>query len=230
MPRSRNTQAGFTIIELMISTAVFATILLVVLTAVTQIGRMYYKGITTAKTQEVTRGLVDRISQEIQFAGPSTTPVSGVGPSTGNGLLCLGSSRYFFVANKVVGPTTHAVWYDNLGTGCTAANVAATADSANMSAAAPITYLPPTKGGELLPEGYRLGKLVVTAGGSSLYTVSVRVVYGADDLIESGTAGVYTSPPNAAFVPAKAVCKGSQVGTQFCAVSELTTSVLKRTN
>lgn len=215
-------QRGFTIIELMIATAVFSTILLVVLTAITQIGRMYYKGLTTSQTQEVARTVLDRISQEVQFSGQAGTPITvTAGP---NGLICIGKSRFFFIINKLSHPSQHALWADtdNDNTGCTAVTLnafVANANTANPTAVG-------NNGSELLADGMRIVVLNATTGANNLWAINVKVVFGADDLIEAIDA-TGTTVSQAAF-PQFTVCKGSQIGTQFCAISQLTTTVLKR--
>ena len=225
--RSRySTQKGFTILELMISTAVFSAVLLVILTAVTQIGRMYYKGITTAKTQEVARTVVERVSQEIQFSGASSALISS--NSAVNKAICIGASRFIWKVDVPVTATQHALWVDS-STDCTPNALAAVPNSIDfisLSTANPTPIGVSTYGSELLPNGYRLAKLSISGSGA-LWTVSARVVYGADDLIESvNPANGATDSPR---VPDRTVCKGSQVGTQFCSVSEITTTVLRRT-
>ena len=72
-----------------------------------------------------------------------------------------------------------------------------------------------TNGRELLGNHMRLGTLDITPNGS-LYTIHLRVIYGDNDLL-SDTSDF-----------SKASCVGSIPGSQFCAVSDLTTTVQKR--
>lgn len=217
-------QKGFTIIELMIATAVFSTILLVVLTAVTTIGRMYYKGLTASQTQETARSILDKISQEIQFSGKDAIPV--VGSSGSVNVLCIGNSRYYYAINAPSTSTTLSLFTDT-APGCVtvadATNVASAADAAGYVSIS-------SNGTKLLPDGMRLVAFQVNqvvVGKNDLWTVRVKVVSGADDLIDA------TNPATGAVVsqaanPAWTTCKGAQLGTQFCAISDLTTTVLKR--
>jgi len=204
---------GFTIVELMISTAVFTSILLVVLTAVTQIGRMYYKGIASSRTQEASRTIVDRISQEIQYS-PTTTSPRLTTSGTLN-VLCIGKSRFFYVINQKKTAGTYGLWTDESADGWAGCN----GNVAALSALA----IPTTSPGainprEMLPDNARLVAFDVSPVNvtSPLYTVKARVVYGDDDLIDY-TAGT-----------ANATCKGATAGTQFCGMSELTITVTKR--
>lgn len=207
-PRT-STQKGFTIIELMISTAVFSTILIVVLTAVTQIARIYYKGITTAKTQETARILIDRISQEIQYSPAATIPTY-VTDGTKN-VRCIGNSRFFYVLNQKKTSTNYGLWSDDSAAGSNACTTAT--DLSNLFIP---TGPPAVNFRELLPEKMRIVKFDISGIGN-LYTVTIRVLYGDDDLIDVPGGDVSQS-----------TCKGSTVGTQFCGISELSVTVNKR--
>ena len=50
-------QKGFTVLELMIATTVFSVMLLLTTTGMIQIGKVYYKGLVTAKTQDTVRSI-----------------------------------------------------------------------------------------------------------------------------------------------------------------------------
>jgi hypothetical protein len=83
----------------------------------------------------------------------------------------------------------------------------------------------------------RLAKLSVTeVGSSSLYQIDVRVVYGADDLLCSPNevAGSCTNikamPSGKDYQYPDLQCKPKISGSQFCAASELSSTVEKRIN
>lgn len=217
-------QRGFTIVELMISTAVFSLILIVILTAITQIGRMYYKGITTSKTQETARLIVDRVSQEIQYS-PATYVPTFATTGTKN-VRCIGNTRFFYVLSQKKTSTDYGLWTDNSGAAspvCNDPGASVALDTTAIPTSEPTAVDPR----ELLPQNMRIAKFDITGSGS-LYTVSVRVLYGDDDLMEAvdpATGAVLT--PMADY-PQYYTCKGSTVGTQFCGVSELTVTVNKR--
>ncbi len=211
MKKMHTNQKGMTIVELMISTAVFASILLIILTAITQIGRMYYKGVTNAKTQEVTRSIVDRISQEIQYSpvGQSTLYQT----SGANNLRCVGKSRFFYTINQQNLPGTYGLWTDESATGSSACS-----DATAFSSLGDPTTLGGANARDLLAENMRILKFdIVNNDALGLYTVTVRVAYGDTDLLDQVTDGVSNS-----------FCRGSVAGTQFCSVSELSSTVKKR--
>lgn len=90
-------QNGFTIVELLIATMVFSVVLLLVTFGILQVSRVYYKGVTEANTQNVARGIMDSVSQAIQFSGGavSTTPGSPVaGTSYG---FCVNNQLYSYM-------------------------------------------------------------------------------------------------------------------------------------
>jgi Tfp pilus assembly protein PilW len=203
-PSIRSNETGFTIVELMVSTMVFGVVLLVVTTAILQITRIYYKGITQANTQSTARSVIDMVSQGIQFNGGNVTETPG-----SFNTFCVGSQQYSFVLGKQLvdtapssAQTYHALVVDD-EPGCTSSTAASP-----MNTAA-------TTGRELLQPKMRLSKMSVQNVGTNLYKVTIKVVSGDDDLLDD--PGSET-----------ARCKNLSAGTQFCAVSELTTVVTKR--
>ena len=55
--RTQSSQSGFTIVELMIATLVFAMVLLVITVGVMSFTRAYYRGINQSNTQRVARAV-----------------------------------------------------------------------------------------------------------------------------------------------------------------------------
>jgi prepilin-type N-terminal cleavage/methylation domain-containing protein len=200
-------QAGFTIIELLIATAVFSVILLVCAFALLQIGRTYYKGVTSTKVQETARSIMDDISRGIQFSGDPIAPTSSNPPQTY--MFCVGSQRYSVKTNQQVIDTSpdsarhqgyHALVIDTVA-GCNSGSGSQNLDAQTVS------------GRELVSPNMRLAKLTVTdVGANNLYQINIRVVYGDDEVLDD----TFTN------------CRSERAGTQFCAVSELTTTVQKR--
>jgi prepilin-type N-terminal cleavage/methylation domain-containing protein len=195
---------GFTIIELMIATVVFSVITLVVTMAILQMTRVYYKGITEATTQNTARQIMGSIAQGIQFNGGAVTP-----PNNGSGwyVFCAGNQRYTYRLDTQL-------------TDASAQHVLVQDSVASCDGVTPAPMGNPFSGGlvnptELLAPHMRLLKLDVSSIGINLYKVNVRVAYGDDDLLTS------TTDPNA-------TCVNQMAGTQFCAISELTSVVSKR--
>ncbi len=208
-------QKGFTVTELMIATAVFGLILLVIATAVLQLTRVYYKGVTETKVQATARNLVDSISQAIQFSGQTVTTTNPA-PTVGNSYaFCVGNTQYSYTLGYQLSDapsaaqTYHALVANELP-GCLSSTPAQNVRNASVT------------GREMLEPKMRLSKLEVTSVGGDYYRISVRIAYGDDDLLYSPSG----SPDD--FRSSDVICKSQRVGTQFCSVSEITAAVTKR--
>ncbi len=188
---------GFTIIELLIATAVFSVVLMLVTYGILQIGKSYYKGINATRTQEVARNVIEEISRAIQFSGGQVTNTSPGSPRH----FCVDNNRFSYALDQQVGPNN-------------APNALVVDKQASCTAPLDLNVAPPAGARSLLPTGMRLAKMEVTKQnyGQNLYTVTVRVVYGDTDLLDPAT---------------HSSCR-STAGSQFCAVSELSTTVQKR--
>lgn len=211
--QTSNRRAGFTIVELMIATLVFSLVMILITVGVLSFTKSYYKGVNQSTTQNAARSVLDRITQDIQFSGGMVTSPIGTSGSNGSVGFCIGNKRYSYALGKQLwdegepdaslNQSRHALLVDE-------SNACAGANAQDVQAASG------TLGTELLQRGMRLSKLSVEpAAGAGSYTVSIRVLYGDDDLINNPT-----SPD--------ANCKVSISGSQYCAQSELTTVVQKR--
>lgn len=198
-------QAGFTIVELMIATVVFSFILLMVSLSILELQRIYYKGINSSKTQEAARSIIQDVSQAIQFNGGQII--------RGSDVHCVGNRRYSYaLGNKVEDGAValHGVVVDNPAT-CNPGD-------SNLSASAPNSL-------ELLGNNMRVAKFEVEPQGpNNLYKVSVRVVFGDDDLLEDAVMADGTPGTDGVLDR----CKSDRAGNQYCAVSELSTVVQQR--
>lgn len=230
MRRSRKSQAGFTIIELMIATAVLSTILVLVTAMMIKVGNLYYKGISQARTQDNARAITDELAQHLRLSNGST---SAGGPNYG--AFCIGDTRYTYVLYRKVSaslPTQHVLWRD---TNPTPNLCSAPLPNMNNSTPSP-------GGTELIAPNSRLTAFNIS--GSSPYNISVGVAYGDDDLLCDSAiagdcnfagpglslrmtkvkAGLVTSPPWPQIV-----CKGSTItrnSSSFCSVARLDTAAV----
>ncbi len=202
-------QSGFTIVELLMATAVFSIVLLIVTTGIVKIGQSYYKGLIQNKTQESTRNISEDITRTIQLAsGQKITPDLAV-PNR----FCIGTVRYTAGINEKVG--------DVGAVGLQAEKVPPN----NCSAPAD----PNPR--QLLAKNMRLLRFKVDPADplAQTWKIDIRVAYGDNDLLTHyNKDGV---PNNAATVVADADganCKSGVSGTSFCATSQLNTVVKKR--
>jgi len=192
----RHNRKGFTIIELMIATVVFSLILLVIMGAIIQFGRIYYKGVIQSRTQERARAISEDIAKHIQFGKTVTLP-SAPDPD-GISYFCAGGRGYTFDLRQLREGNDHGL-----------VTTGSCAPYAQMSVQ---TLAPGTT--EMLGERMQLVKLELDDQPGDRYDLTVRVVYGENGDFEGD------DPANA--------CKSILFGGQFCAVSELRTTVTKR--
>lgn len=199
MRRQRISQQGFTIIELMIATAVFSVVLLLCTFAVLSIGRTYYKGVITTRTQETTRAVMEEITDAIRFGGAGV--VSLISHDSVEG-FCIGNSQFTY----------------RLGVQLVASNqVLKRQIPCAGEASKDIIERTGNDIDELLRLRMRLDKLEVkpVPGSAGVYKVVVRVIHGEDDLLTGD--------------PGEQVCIQQRAGSEYCAVSELSTIVERRT-
>lgn len=223
---------GFTIVELMIATSVFALILLLMTFGMLQIGRTYYKGLTSSRTQTAARGIIDQISQGIQFSGGEVTTTEGQDNTDGTTYtFCINNTRYTYILgwevvdsspNSVLHQSRHGLVTDTVASNCNSAGPLND----------PLSALPSSLANgqtELLGPFMRLAKLDIQLDSTkpTLYDITVRVVYGDDDLLCSPNITDDCTNPTSTPNVADAICKPG-AGSQFCAVSQLSTVVEKR--
>lgn len=211
---------GFTIVELMIATAVFSVVLLLCATAIVQIGRLFYKGTIINRTQTTARTAMDDISQSIQF-GTSATPFYREGTQTYRAgtvvakSYCFGSVRYSYapsnlsLGSNITTQSPHILWKDRSSDSlCTPVDVTNSSLSGGvelLGSSMRLALLQPTA--PLKPDG--------TVDVSGIWKVKIVVAYGADIDLFISTSSYQT-------------CIGNNVGGQFCSVSTITTNVIKR--
>ncbi len=209
-------QNGFTIVELMIATVVFSTVMLVITVGVIQFSRIYYTSINRSRTQNVARTIVSQLSQAVQFTGVVITP-STIDSGTGLDYFCAGGKIYTFrTGTQYTGDTASAgapgLYVMPRPSGCSPL-ISAEYDDA--------------RGQQLLGKGMCISRLSLTsaaAAGSQMYNISLTLVYADYDLL-AGTASATSCAP--ASSGATVACKSGE-GSQYCAVSPLNATVQRR--
>lgn len=205
--KNKKQDHGFTIVELMIATLVFSTVLVLLTTGAIYFTNMYYKSVNLSNTQDTARRIADNISRAIQFSGDTFKPPVA---TAGQYAFCIGNRRYtYWQTPQKIDPATgkyHALVTDIPAGTCTATPVG-NFNMATVTGAANTTT-------ELLSRNMRLTGLSVSQTGN-VYTINVGIAYGDDDLLGGTGFGTY--------------CK-SGAGSQYCAVSALYTTVQQRVN
>jgi type II secretory pathway pseudopilin PulG len=223
----RSKQVGFTIVELMVATLVFSVILIVITSGVIHFTASYYKGVHTSETQTTARNIASIIAQNLQYGGGSNVLDRGHLGDTPLAYACIGGANmYTNLGTKLNG--TRGLYLTTNNTVCS-----------NSIASG---------GKELLGSNMRLTNLSIDMTivpnptnpslSSKLYTVGVGVAYGDDDLLcfTSGSKALCSNPAVTDLAVAgvnwktngKGVTCRSGPGSQFCAVSHLTTQVVSR--
>lgn len=230
-------QSGFTIIELLIASTISSAILLVITTGIIQFSKQYYKGLITSSTQNTARMLIDDVTRALQYNGGGVTPLSGSPPQSGG--YCIGGfKRYSYQLNRQVvdvspDPSSHQGYHGLVSDSVTNCNISTApldlaSAPANLASVSPVLSNPR----ELLGKHMRLAKFDIIPAGE-VYTVTIRVVYGDDDVLcspsVSNDCNISTPSAGVASNARDLSCRGN-IGTAYCAVSELTTTVMKRVN
>lgn len=228
-------QRGFTLIELMISIAIFTGVLVIATVATAQIGRMYYKSLIQANAQQATRQLSDLLGQQIRLfdRSPIAFTYSGgsISPITVNDFnfnvdgaryyLCIESARYYITINRQL--KTSPTLTDQVR-GVFIQRQADSNDCATLPSVANRDSLwtdPTVAGGtEMMPYNSRLSymRLNKLNTDNEVWNLDLVVIIGDQDTIEI--------PGN---LLQESRCVGRIIDSQFCATSTLRTAILKRT-
>ncbi|MDB5183074.1 MAG: hypothetical protein JWO47_858 [Candidatus Saccharibacteria bacterium] len=204
----KNKEQGFTILELLISTAVFSVVLLLCATAIVQVGQIYYKGVVTNRIQDTSRKVANDVIGAIQYG--DTNLLHQKVPITGGFAECLGTIRYTYLLSKSVGTGTgqsaHVLWKDRIG-----ASGSCGLNPVNLNA-------PVGQGEELLGPNMRVKDFTINSLTGSTWQVTITVAYGATDDVFNLVGGVYDYGH----------CIPRNTGGQFCAVSSITSYVTER--
>lgn len=218
--RNARQNPGFTIVELMIATTIFAVILIIAQTMFVQIGHLFYRGVSITNTQEV----ADHIYQEVSGNFQTAPGFDGAQDSSAGGYdyYCIGHSRYTYRIDHELDtsqPQTHAadgnfgILKDTLsGTG---SECSAPCDDASPTCVGGVPLNNPVEllGDKMRVEEFDVSQPVPT---SNLFNVSIVLAYGDSDTL------TYTSPGDLSTV----TCKSSY-NNNFCAVSKVQTAVYK---
>jgi len=224
--------SGFTIVELLIATLVFALMIVVMTASILGITNDFFKGTTTADTQNTARNIVNDITEAVQYNAGGVLPVTTAADGTQG--YCIGNDTLY----------SYLLGYE-VNTNLSNANTSWTVlqsphglvESQNTQCSNPATTnlkaqtLTTTAGlasgsKELLSNNMRLLSFGITPvgtcgfslGQSCLYKISIAVIAG-------NTAQLTPTPPP--LPNSNTVCNLGN-GSEFCAWEQLTTIVQKR--
>jgi prepilin-type N-terminal cleavage/methylation domain-containing protein len=211
---NKNIEAGFTIIELMIALTALSLILVMSTVIMMRLGDIYTKGVTMANLQNNTRNLSGDIASALQFsANDLKCKPEGCGAGTTK-VQCIGATRYTYILNEPLGFDSsneeehkHVLWRDTMSnsTEC---------NPLDLNDDIPSDDVSNNDGAELLQEHVRLSRFSIdeVPDESGTFRIEIWTAYGDDDL-------VLESPELA--------CRSDR-GSDFCALSKISTTVIKR--
>lgn len=202
---------GFTIIELLIATTIFSIILLVATTGIIRIGNLYYKNITSSRTQDAIRAINSELTSTLQF-GNNNKSVEQTNGSGGT-YFCLDDVRYTYYINKKFetnGDSNSGLISQKLNSGqaCNGGSVGETK--------------------QMLGNNMRLLQFSLQRLGSGdLWNVKLKISYGDSDLLDPGAGNISSTSQSET---ATFNCRSGVAGSSFCATAQLDTTVKKRLN
>lgn len=246
------TQKGFTIVELMIALTVMATLLAMAAVVLIQVGKLYSKGVNTANAQNASRNIVYNIGSMLQFSGKapySCTSQAGSATcaarsaSSGSKTVysyCIGTTRFSYILNSRLSDnptgteTRHVLWQDTMSSDafCYPLDIATAAVPSTCAPGTPVGQCGATanSGKELVPSGTRLGRFVIQpiSAGSNIYGIDAWLAYGDDDLVDvTGSGNCAPGQGGRDGCAGFMRCLGG-FGQEYCAVSQLSTTVVRR--
>jgi prepilin-type N-terminal cleavage/methylation domain-containing protein len=216
MTNKKLPQKGFTIIELLIATAVFSLVLVIFLTALVRISQLFYKGVSLTNTQEATRNVIQTISDDIQFSNES--------PAYYGDYFCIGGHRYTLSKGVQVGsgdPADYGIVRESMNTCKSPFTAPPTGEPVNTASAE-----------KLLDPGMQLNNLTIdpdTVTGSVRLKILV-VYYGSDKGVFSSPTASHNDPNDVDYDAYKAIdaqCTGHANSSQFCATADYETTILQ---
>jgi prepilin-type N-terminal cleavage/methylation domain-containing protein len=237
-------QKAFTIIELLIATAILSVILVLVTAMMIGIGNLYYKGVSQAGVQDSVRTITDEISQDLQLNGATSRTGTNTNPALPIS-YCIGTTRFTSILGKQITTNSslgtdqsyHVLWRDSVTAG-TCPNISY---AAFVQVSSPPTNPATDPGTELIGPNSVLTYFPLSTG-SSPFAVTVGEAYGGTDLLcDGGTISggkndcvsiinsnhIWNPNPPANPTQDQILCKGF-AGHQLCATDYLTTTVTER--
>lgn len=194
---------GFTIIEMLIASMVFTTVLLLCMDGITRIAKLYIKNASISRTNEFTKSLIEDLSQQIRY-GSSLPKIISPATSTDPWLLCISGYAYRIQINVKAASSVQKK------SDPTCSLYSSVANFSDVDSVAP-------------PAARILVFSVSNTG--KVWDLNMRVALGDDDLMQDDTG---KSPATSGVNLSNVKCKSGSSGGEFCAVIPLSTTVTRR--
>ncbi|HEX5395387.1 MAG TPA: prepilin-type N-terminal cleavage/methylation domain-containing protein [Candidatus Saccharimonadales bacterium] len=229
-PRNKNSR-GFTVVELTIATGVFSIILLLAMAGFIQIGKLFYKGVTITRTNDVSKQTLNSLKNDVSFDILTTSYAPQISPLTPTPVsprryFCAGTNRYTYILHQKLDADAEATQMNQSGSVSGWNKFALLKDTVVSGCPDPFNgsgaIIPPSSSGstvtELLGDKMRLSSISIQqlpSPNDKLYTISIKVAYGDDSVLQSPTSD---NPE---------CITDNTVGSSFCFVSDLRSIVRK---
>jgi prepilin-type N-terminal cleavage/methylation domain-containing protein len=219
-----NNNSGFTILELIIATAIFSGALLMLMLGFLSISNSYTKGLTVTETQNVSRNVINTISQSLEFGNTSSyqapiiSATSGGANGTQSGWFCADNYVFAYTLGEEAGVNGGNSLEQIYDTVCPPSGGSCPYESGIINADNCAKYSGAT---ELLGPRMRLTALNITSTDGT-YQINVRIAYGDTQYLKGAVVGGATQYYDTSS--SEVTCTGT-VSNNFCATSGLQTVV-----
>ena len=208
--RFSKAENGLTIIETMVSIAVFTFLIVLCIGLFIFLGRIYYRGLYENRAQEVARTIVDSVAEAIRTSGaeidggyqPYTPDLANKPWETWNA-YCIGSIQYSYKLNvQLVAEDTPGDYESDevfvAARGCNSTDAGAPVDVADPNTIM-TAGMTPVETTELLSDRMRLLEFSVNQVGNNqdFYRIRIKIAVGGDasDLLYDKTVFEYINHP-----------------------------------
>jgi Tfp pilus assembly protein PilE len=220
-------ESGFTIIEFMIATIVFSSILIIAVIAVNGFFLEYYRGVVSSSTQNTARSLSSQIEHSIEY---SASTVGSIAPSGSTpGYFCTDSEEYVFYLGQTETTSYPYPPLEAMPLGAAQVCVPNPADNASPAVWA--------ERQSLLGTHYRLtafsvsGPVTFANSIDDEWAIDIKIAYttggvdGTGDSLlcapsVSGSCATGATMPSSDFTAPDVTCK-NQIGSEYCSVAGL---------
>ncbi len=209
-------QSGFTIIELMIATVVFSTVLLIATISIVFVSKTYSTSQINIKLQNTTESILTGISNAIKYNKPTPIVMNYNPNPTYSGYFCIGDNVYtFYLAPNSV-DNQPLNYKDAAGN---------TKNTVGLILSISTNCGPNVNGVQLLSNNERLGELDIVPHGNG-YQINLSVAYGDDSVLK---LPVTTLTPNSDGTPNYPYyCDVNSFSLSFCSVDSISTLASSR--
>ena len=209
-------QQGVTIVELMIATAVFSVVLLIIIYAFMFVTDDYVKGYIQSFTQATARSIEQQVATDIELSNGYIGPTQSTRRAQG---YCIADHRYSFALNKeYTGSPSHrnGLLVDTPNGGCTSSTFPLPVLTSSVS----------QNSQELLDKNMALTCFCISPLNMSnrLYKIEIEVAYGSPPYNGNCSSGSSCSTS----VLTTGSCPPLSLGGNFCAYSTLQADVQQR--